>query len=129
MCKASARMSTAEPSRPFAGPGVLAALWEAATTEEDKVIAAGAALSWAYLLRVGEASRLTCADLLEAVFHFCASKTSTALCERDWSARTRGWGLFVKEYAEARGLGGCQRVFPEGAAGLQRGMSRLLAGS
>ena len=112
----------------YVSPRALVHIWYAATTPDDRAVAALAALSWTMWLRVGEAASIRYCDLgrKDGLWFYSTKVGEPGWVCRPAAAYARSWMEFLRVYCKAKGKRPEEPVFEGGAPFLEDAISRLL---
>ena len=107
----------------YTTPPMLRELWSAASTDQQRVVAALGVLSSVCFLRVGEAASIRPGDVEDASLVFFRSKPKQQGWHRRPLARyPAAWARWLRDYARVHGVAW-------DAPALERGLAELLAGT
>ena len=114
----------------YATPPMLRELWSAASTGQQRVVAALGVLSWVCFLRVGEAASIRPCDVKETSVVFFRSKPKQQGWHRRPLARyPAAWARWLRDYARIHDIAWDAPYVAGGARALERGLAELLAGT
>ena len=114
----------------YATPPMLREIWSAASTDQQRVVAALGVLSWVCFLRVGKAASIRPCDVEDASLVFFRSKPKQQGWHRRPLARyPAAWAGWLRDYARVHGVAWDAPYVAGGALALERGLAELLAGT